>query len=113
MKKFIASAVIGLALVGASAPSLAQPYRAPHHGPAHVQHVTKKVHVTRKVVVVKKQRWQRGHALPAGYRRNYVGNYHRHHLHAPGPGQRWVRVDNQFILINAVTGMIAALAAAR
>lgn len=108
MKKFIASAAIGLSLVGASVPSFAQPYRAPHHGPVHVQK-----HVTNKVVVVKKHRWARGHALPSGYRRDYVGDYHRYHLRAPGAGQRWVRVDNQFILINSITGMIAALAAAR
>lgn len=108
MKKLIASAVIGLALVGASVPSFAQPYRTPHHGPVHAQ-----PHVTKKIVVVKKQRWVRGHALPFGYRRNYVSDYHRYRLHAPGPGQRWVRVDNQFILINSITGMIATLAAAR
>ena len=108
MKTLIASTIIGLTLVGISAPSFAQPYRARHHGPVHVDK-----HVTKKVVVVKKHRWTRGHALPSHYRRNYVNDYHRYHLRAPGRGQRWVRVDNQFILINSISGLIASLAAAR
>ena len=107
MKTILASAVVGLALLGASVPSFAQSYRGPHHGPVHVEkHVTKKV-------VVRKQRWVRGHALPPQYRQGYVRDYHRYHLRAPGRGQRWVRVDNQFILINSISGMIAALATTR
>ncbi|WP_089174678.1 RcnB family protein [Bosea sp. AS-1] len=109
MNKFLAAGIIGVSILAAPATSFAQNYHAPHRGPVHVQkHVVKK-----KVVVVKKQRWVRGHALPSHYRRNYVADYHRYHLRAPGPGQRWVRVDNQFILINSLSGMIAALAAAR
>lgn len=68
---------------------------------------------TKKVVVVKKHRWARGHTLPPQYRHGYVRDYHRYHLRAPGPGQRWVRVGHQFILINGHSGAIAALAAAR
>lgn len=107
MKKVLVSAIVGLSLLGASVPSFAQSYRGPHHGPVHVEkHVTKKV-------IIRKDRWARGHALPRQYRHSYVRDYHRYHLRAPGPGQRWVKVDNQFILINSITGMIAALAAAR
>ncbi|RYE32266.1 MAG: hypothetical protein EOP23_12930 [Hyphomicrobiales bacterium] len=112
MRKIIASAIAGAFILGATAPSFAQSYRTQHdgsarHGPVHVEkHVTKKV-------IVRKDRWARGHALPRQYRQSYVRDYHRYHLRAPGRGQRWVRVDNQFILINSITGMIAALAAAR
>lgn len=112
MKKIIASAISAIFLLGATAPSFAQSYRAQHHGPARhgPTHVEK--HVTKKVVV-RKDRWARGHALPRQYRQSYVRDYHRYHLRAPGPGQRWVKADNQFILINSITGVIAALAAAR
>lgn len=109
MNKFLSAGIIGLSLLAVPGISFAQTYGTPHRGPIHVQkHIT-----TKKVVVVKKQRWVRGHALPSHYRRNSVADYHRYHLRAPGPGQRWVRVDNQFILINSLSGMIAALAAAR
>ena len=109
MNKFLAAGIIGVSIISAPATYFSQNDQAPPSGAGHVQkHVVKK-----KVVVVKKQRWVRGHALPSHYRRNYVADYHRYHLRAPGPGQRWVRVDNQFILINSLSGMIAALAAAR
>ncbi len=109
MNKLLSTTIVAATLLAIPSVSFAQYYRAPHQGPVHVQkHVT-----TKKFVVVKKQRWARGHALPSQYRRNYVGDYHRYHLRAPGAGQRWVRVDNQFVLINTLSGMIAALAAAR
>lgn len=112
MKKFLSSAIIGTFLLGLATPSFAQSYGAPHHGPARHGPVHVEKHVNKKVVV-SKDRWARGHALPRQYRQSYVRDYHRYHLRKPGPGQRWVRVDNQFILINSITGMIAALAAAR
>lgn len=112
MKTILPSAIAGAILLGATAPSFAQSYRAPYHGPARHGPVHVEKHVTKKVVV-RKNRWARGHALPRQYRQSHVRDYHRYHLRAPGPGQRWVRVDNQFILINSITGMIAALAAAR
>ncbi|BCB19131.1 RcnB family protein [Bosea sp. ANAM02] len=112
MRKMIVATISGAILLGSIAPSLAQSYRAPHHGPARHGPVHVEKHVTKKVIV-RKDRWARGHALPRQYRHSYVRDYHRYHLRAPGRGQRWVRVDNQFILINSITGMIAALAAAR
>lgn len=114
MKILLSAAALGIALLSVPAASQAQPYHRPHHGPVHVQKkvVVHKHVVVRKPVVVK-HRWVRGRPLPAHYRRHVVTDYHRYHLHRPGPGQRWVRVDNQYILINTVTGLIAALAVAR
>lgn len=112
MKRILASAIAGAVLLAATAPSFAQSYRAPYHGPDRHGPVHVEKHVTKKVIV-RKDRWARGHALPRQYRHSYVRDYHRHHLRAPGPGQRWVRVDNQFILINSISGVIAALATAR
>ena len=109
MNKLLTASIIGISLLAVPASSFAQTYHNPHRGPVHMQkHVAPK-----KAPVVKKHRWARGHALPSHYRRNQVSDYHRYHLRAPGPGQRWVRVDNQFILINSISGMIAALVAAR
>ena len=112
MKSILVSAITGAILLGVTAPSFAQSYRAQHHGPARHGPVHVEKHVTKKVII-RKDRWARGHALPRQYRQSYVRDYHRYHLRAPARGQRWVRVDNQFILINSITGMIAALAAAR
>jgi Ni/Co efflux regulator RcnB len=109
MNKLLTIGVVGASLLSAPASSLAQTYYNHHRGPVGMH----KPMAPPKAPIIKKQRWSRGHALPSHYRRNYVSDYRRHHLHAPGPGQRWVRVDNQFILINSITGMIAALAAAR
>ena len=111
MKLPIAAAAVAFSLLLAPTVASAQ-HRGPHHGPVHVQKKVIHKHVVRKPVVVK-HRWVRGRPLPAHYRRHVISDYHRYHLHRPGPGQRWVRVDNQYILINTVTGMIAALAAAR
>ncbi|MCO5092099.1 RcnB family protein [Bosea sp. (in: a-proteobacteria)] len=109
MNKLLTAGIIGASILIAPVSSFAQTYYNPHRGPVHMQ----KHMAPQKAPVMKKHRWARGHALPSQYRRSYVSDYRRHHLRAPGPGQRWVRVDNQFILINSITGMIAALAAAR
>lgn len=113
MKTVLAAFAIAASVLAVPAIANAQP-RHPGHGPVHVQkHVVHKQMFRKKVVVVKQHHWARGRALPSHYRRNVVTDYHRYHLGAPGPGQRWVRVDNQFILINSVSGLIASLMAAR
>ncbi|CUX17094.1 hypothetical protein G3A56_03435 [Rhizobium oryzihabitans] len=77
--------------------------------------VTVERQVTTKKVIVKKHRWDRGQRLSAGERRHTVDrrDYRRYRLAEPRRDQRWVRVDNQFLLINAVSGLIVGLAAAR
>ena len=65
---------------------------------------------TQKKVVVQK-RWSRGGKLSAAQRRNVIADrdYRRYKLSSPGRGQRWVRVDNQYLLINLATGVIVGL----
>ena len=46
-------------------------------------------------------------------RHQSVRDFRRHGLRAPGRGQNWIRVDNQYLLISAATGLILGLAAAR
>ncbi|MDH7800839.1 MULTISPECIES: RcnB family protein [unclassified Rhizobium] len=68
-----------------------------------------------KKVIIKKHRWDRGQRLSPAERRHFVDrrDYRRYRLAEPRRDQRWVRVDNQFLLINAVSGLIVGLAATR
>lgn len=110
MKRFVI-ALTALALLGTGSA-----FAAPHHQDQHragMRHVEK--HVVVKKKVVKRTKWSRGHALPRAYRGRVVSerDFGRYHLRRPPHGQRWVRVDNDFILISAATGVIASIIAAR
>jgi len=52
---------------------------------------------------------QRGHALPPQYRDrgHYVTDYRSYRLREPPRGYRWVRADNDFVLVAITTGLIA------
>ena len=67
--------------------------------------------VTTKKVIVKKHRWDRGQRLSAAERRQMIDrrDYRRYSLREPGRGQRWVRVNNQYLLINTSNGLIISL----
>jgi Ni/Co efflux regulator RcnB len=71
--------------------------------------------VTTTKKVVEQKRWSRGGKLSAAQRRNVIGDndYRRYKLSSPGRGQRWVRVDNQYLLINLASGVIVGLATGR
>lgn len=47
-----------------------------------------------------------GH-LQRDHRGDYVRDYKRHGLRAPGRGQQWRHVDGRYVLIAAATGLIA------
>ncbi|MFK0382651.1 MULTISPECIES: RcnB family protein [Rhizobium/Agrobacterium group] len=108
MKKFIT--VLLAATVLAAPMAQAQSRHDDRHRSVRIER-----EVTTKKVIVKKHRWDRGQRLSAGERRNYIDrrDYRRYRLSEPRRDQRWVRVDNQFLLINAVSGLIVGLAAAR
>ena len=42
-----------------------------------------------------------------------VRDYRRHHLHAPPRGYRWVRADNDYLLIGITSGIVASIIAGR
>lgn len=69
---------------------------------------------TQKKVIVQK-RWSRGGKLSAAQRRNVISDrdYRRYKLSSPRRGQRWVRVDNQYLLVNLATGVIVGLSSGR
>ena len=52
--------------------------------------------------------WSRGDRLYRDYRgpRYYVNDWHRYHLRRPPRGYRWVRVNDDFMLVAITTGII-------
>ncbi|RZJ82923.1 MAG: hypothetical protein EON88_29585 [Brevundimonas sp.] len=42
-----------------------------------------------------------------------VSDYKRYGLRAPGRNQRWVKVDNTYILVGITSGVIASIIAGR
>lgn len=61
----------------------------------------------------KKAHWKKGQRFNDWKRGHSIQDYKRHGLRKPGHGQRWVRVDNDYILIAVSSGIIAALIAGR
>lgn len=57
--------------------------------------------------------WAKGKRVPQWQRRQQVRDYHRYGLRAPAKNQRWVKVDNDYLLISLATGVILGMAAAR
>lgn len=111
MKKFVT--VLLAATILAAPMAQAQSRHDDRHRGATVER-----HMTTKKVIVKKhqkQRWDRGQRLSPAERRHFVDrrDYRRYRLSEPRRDQRWVRVDNQFLLINAVNGLIVGIASSR
>ncbi|CAN5337643.1 hypothetical protein BH09PSE6_BH09PSE6_18140 [soil metagenome] len=57
--------------------------------------------------------WQRGERLPPPYRAQpyYVADYGHYGLYRPPVGHRWVRVDNDAVLVAVTTGIVAGVVA--
>jgi Ni/Co efflux regulator RcnB len=55
-----------------------------------------------------KQAFRRGDRLPERYetREYYITDYERYHLRRPDSGYRWVRADDQFIMVNIGNSVI-------
>ncbi|WP_087002662.1 RcnB family protein [Rhizobium sullae] len=66
-------------------------------------------------VVVHKYRWTKGHRMTAAERRHMaeVRDYRRYRLSPPPRGYRWVRADNDFLLIGITSGIVSSIIAAR
>ena len=121
MKKFVITLLAATVLAAPIAQ--AQEWR---HGPDRGRHVErhvekridkrvdKRVHVDKKVVV-HKHRWVRGHRMTPAERRRMaeIRDYRRYKLSAPPRGQRWVKVDNDYLLVGIATGVIAGIVASR
>ncbi|HWL04471.1 MAG TPA: RcnB family protein [Xanthobacteraceae bacterium] len=111
-KMILAAAAISLLAIPAAQ---AQPRpHAPKHGPHYVQPKKMQPQINRHVrPAPPRHHWTRGHRVPNWQRQTHVRDYNRYGLHRPGPGQRWVKVNNDYLLIGAATGIIAAIVAGR
>ena len=63
--------------------------------------------------VQKRHQWSKGKRVSNWQRRPAIRDYHRHGLRRPAPGQQWVKVDNDYLLIGLVSGVIASIVAGR
>ena len=61
----------------------------------------------------KRHSWKRGERVSDWRKRQAVRDYKRHGLRAPGKNQRWVKVDNDYLLISFATGVVASIVASR
>ena len=60
--------------------------------------------------------WRRGQVLDRAYRRQgyWVNDYRQYpRLYAPAKNQRWVRVDNDYILVNTLSNVIVSILTGR
>ena len=58
----------------------------------------------------RQHRWNRGERLPAAYRGSaYYVDYRTYGYRAPPRGYRYVRVDNDVVLVAIATGLISSI----
>ncbi|PDT14264.1 hypothetical protein CO670_24130 [Rhizobium sp. J15] len=75
--------------------------------------VVKKKVIVEKTVV--RPHWKKGYRVDAGERRRFhdVNDYRRYRLAPPPRDYRWVRADNDFLLIGVTSGVISSIIAGR
>ncbi|MBU6444834.1 MAG: RcnB family protein [Alphaproteobacteria bacterium] len=110
MKTWIPAAAAAFALALAM-PALADPpdhgqqrgqqYGQPQHGPLPAAHAYPHARMGHP-------HWSRGDRLDRSYRGQsyYVGDWRARHLRRPPHGYRWVRVNDQYLLVAITTGII-------
>jgi Ni/Co efflux regulator RcnB len=120
MKRLILSAVAASMLAGSAfsgqAAPLAQP-SAPHSNYTQVDWQKPHRHVDKRVIVkkkaVKRSPWRNGQRYSNWKRHQPVRDWNRHGLRRPGPGQEWIRVGNDYVLVGIWSGIIFGAIAAR
>ncbi|PJR88801.1 hypothetical protein CN878_16450 [Ochrobactrum sp. 695/2009] len=60
-----------------------------------------------------RHQWSKGQRYSDWRRHQEIRDYKRYGLRRPRPGQHWVKVDNQYLLIAGATGLIAGILAAQ
>ncbi len=95
-------------------PAPGQKYKKPvHKYDSRRDHGRFDRHNVRKPNYAKRHDWKRGERYSNWRRHQAVRDYHRHGLKRPGPGQQWIKVDNDYLLVGLATGLIAGVIAAR
>ena len=74
--------------------------------------VQKRVIVEKKVI---RPHWKKGYRVNASERRRFsdVNDYRRYRLAPPPRGYRWVRADNDYLLIGVTSGIISSIITVR
>ncbi|MBB3741194.1 Ni/Co efflux regulator RcnB [Rhizobium sp. BK591] len=74
--------------------------------------VQKRVIVEKKVI---RPHWKKGYRVNASERRRFsdVNDYRRYRLAPPPRGYRWVRADNDYLLISVTSGIISSIITVR
>jgi len=118
MKRLVLSIVTASMLAATAMAGQAAPLNAPAAPQSATVHVDWKKPDHRKVekrVIVKKkverQNWKRGQKYSDWRRHERVNDWKRYHLRRPGPGQQWVRVGNDYLLVSVLSGVIAGIVA--
>lgn len=62
---------------------------------------------------VQQRKWVQGHRFQDWRRYSEVRDYKRYGLKRPATGQRWVKVNNDYLLVTIATGIIAGIVAGR
>jgi Ni/Co efflux regulator RcnB len=118
--KRIAISALALSMMAATAlPGMAAPFNAQAASHSTVTQVDWKKPNHRKVqkrVIRKKHNAHRSHwrhgQKYSNWKRHRAVDWRRHHLRHPGPGQRWIQVGNEYLLVSILTGVIAGMAVA-
>jgi Ni/Co efflux regulator RcnB len=117
MKRLVLAAVTLSMLATPFAEAVAAPKQGPDSSyteqwrkkPGHP--VIKKPVIVKKPIMAKPH-WKHGQKFQDWRRYQRVQDWRRYHLHRPGPGQEWVRVGNDYILVSILTGVIVGIIAA-
>jgi len=109
-----AAALIVLTAGASATETFAQTYKSVtvnENGKKVVHKTTVRPNGTVRTTVRKK--WAQGERLPAAYYApGYAVDYRRYKLRAPPAGHRWVRRDDQFLLVAVATGAVVSAIAA-
>jgi Ni/Co efflux regulator RcnB len=66
----------------------------------------------KKKVVVNRNHWRNGQKYSSWKRHQPIRDYGRYGLRRPGPGQEWIRVGNDYVLVSVLSGLIFGAIAA-
>ena len=65
-----------------------------------------------KKVIVKRNNWRHGQKYSGWRQHQPIRDYGRYGLRRPGPGQEWIRVGNDYVLVSILSGIIFGAIAA-
>ena len=94
IQKLAAIPLLGVALMATPAV-----FAQDHHDNGHYVHHSE----WRKGYHMKQEDWNRG---------DHIDNWKQYHLHQPPRGYEWRRVDGNYVMAAAATGVIASVVAA-